>query len=99
MKGRITDTKGEPLIGATVAEAGTTNGTITDVNGNFTLKLSKSNSILNITYIGFKPQTILVKDRSEINISLDYKPSEKLALKGSTENVRAENWEFCINCF
>ncbi|MCB6516137.1 carboxypeptidase-like regulatory domain-containing protein, partial [Veillonella atypica] len=38
MKGVVTDMRGEPIIGASVVEKGTTNGTITDLDGNFTLK-------------------------------------------------------------
>jgi hypothetical protein len=62
--GRVTDNKGEPLIGVNVVEAGTTNGTVTDVDGNYSLKLTTSNPILNVSYIGFKTQIINVGNRS-----------------------------------
>lgn len=44
LKGKVTDAKGEPVIGATVLEVGTTNGSVTDIDGNFTLNLSKEYS-------------------------------------------------------
>ncbi|HAR38394.1 MAG TPA: hypothetical protein DCS09_07420, partial [Porphyromonadaceae bacterium] len=55
--GHIADQKGESLIGVNVVEAGTTNGTVTDADGNYTLRLTTSNPILNISYIGFTTQT------------------------------------------
>ena len=53
--GIVTDVKGEPIIGATVVEKGTTNGTVTDFDGNYTLELSE-NGTLAISYIGYKTQ-------------------------------------------
>lgn len=55
--GKIIDTKGEPVIGATIMEKGTTNGTITDFDGNFTLNVSV-NAIIDISYIGYQTQSI-----------------------------------------
>lgn len=54
--GRISDEKGELLIGVSVQEKGTGNGTITDINGQHTLKLTSSNPTLVISYVGYKPQ-------------------------------------------
>ncbi|HQG68355.1 MAG TPA: carboxypeptidase-like regulatory domain-containing protein, partial [Paludibacteraceae bacterium] len=73
--GRVTDNKGEPLIGVNVVEAGTTNGTVTDVDGNYSLKLTTSNPILNVSYIGFKTQIINVGNRSVVNISMEEETS------------------------
>lgn len=73
--GRITDQKGEPLIGVNVVEVGTTNGTVTDVDGNYTLKLTTSNPILNISYIGFTTQTVNVGNRTVINITMEEETS------------------------
>lgn len=55
--GRIVDASGEPVIGATVRVQGTSMGTTTDIDGNFTLDVS-SNSTLEVTYIGFQPQQL-----------------------------------------
>jgi len=73
--GRITDQKGESLIGVNVVEAGTTNGTITDIDGNYTLKLTTTNPILNISYIGFTTQTVSVGSRAVINVTLEEETS------------------------
>ena len=53
IKGKVVDANGEPIIGANVMEKGTTNGTITDFDGNFTLNVSKKSSLI-ISYIGYK---------------------------------------------
>ena len=53
--GKITDANGEPIIGANVIEKGTTNGIITDIEGNFDLNVTSS-SILQISYIGYLSQ-------------------------------------------
>ncbi len=53
-KGNVIDSTGEPVIGASVVEQGTTNGTVTDINGNFTLNLSTPNAKIEISFIGYK---------------------------------------------
>lgn len=52
--GRVMDEHGELLIGVNVMEEGTTNGVVTDINGTYTITLSKDNSSLTFTYVGFK---------------------------------------------
>lgn len=59
--GKVLDDKGEPIIGASILEAGTNNGTITDIDGNFTIKPSSSASVLKFSYLGYKSQEIPVK--------------------------------------
>lgn len=63
VKGVVTDMRGEPIIGASVVEKGTTNGTITDLDGNFTLKVP-SDAIINITYVGYQPQSLSVSGQT-----------------------------------
>ena len=75
VNGRIADASGEALIGVNVVEGGTTNGTVTDIEGNYMLKLATSNPVLNVSYIGFKTQTIEVGNRSVINIVLEEETS------------------------
>lgn len=58
--GRVVDAKGEPLIGVSILEVGTTNGTITDIDGNFTLSVNEG-ATLEISYIGYKTQTLPVR--------------------------------------
>ena len=70
VKGKVTDSAGEPIIGANVMEEGTSsNGTITDLDGNFELDVA-SNATLKVTYIGYRTQQVAVKGRSALSISL-----------------------------
>ena len=57
LRGTVKDANGEPIIGANVLEKGTTNGVITDFDGNFTLSVSR-NATLVVSYIGSKNKTI-----------------------------------------
>ena len=67
--GYVDDETGEPLIGATVMEKGTSNGTATDIDGNFTLNVAP-NATLVVSYIGYDPQEIAVNGRTEIKVTL-----------------------------
>ena len=58
VRGMIGDQNHEPLIGATILELGTSNGTISDVNGRFSLTLKSSDNLLAISYAGYKSDTI-----------------------------------------
>ena len=60
VSGVIRDGNGEPIVGANVVEKGTTNGTITDIDGNFVLGVS-DNSMLQISYIGYVEQSVSTK--------------------------------------
>lgn len=67
--GQVLDEKGEPVIGANVVEKGTTNGTITDVNGHFSLAVL-SNAVLQVSFIGYLPQEIATGNKTTFTISL-----------------------------
>jgi len=54
VKGTVVDENGEPVIGASVVEKGTSNGAVTDLDGNFTLKVASPDAIVQITYIGYE---------------------------------------------
>lgn len=58
--GSVVDSKGEPLIGVSILEEGTTNGTITDFDGNFSLSVS-AGAMIDISYIGYKTQSLAAK--------------------------------------
>lgn len=68
--GTVTDESGTPLPGASVLVSGTTQGTQTDFDGNYTLSNVSSNAVLAVSYLGFVSQQINVNGRSNINISL-----------------------------
>ena len=67
--GYVDDDLGEPLIGATVMEKGTSNGTATDIDGNFTLNVDPNATLL-ISYIGYDPQEVAVNGRTDIKVTL-----------------------------
>lgn len=69
VKGIVKDNFGEPVIGANVTEKGTTNGMITDLDGNFSLTVQK-NATLVISYIGYVTQEIAIKGNTNLNITL-----------------------------
>ena len=69
VKGTIVDATGMPVIGANVMEKGTTNGTITDMDGNFSLEVDK-NAILVVSYIGYANQEIKVGTQTNLSIAL-----------------------------
>jgi TonB-linked SusC/RagA family outer membrane protein len=69
VKGTVNDDSGEPIIGASVVEKGTTNGTVTDFDGNFSLNV-KSGATLVVSYIGYTTQEIAVNGQSTINVTL-----------------------------
>ena len=100
--GKIVDMSGEPIIGANIVEKGTTNGTITDADGNFSLEVSE-NSTLVVSYIGYTPQEIIVTNKSSFNIKLKedtevldevvvvgYGTAKKKDLTGAVSSVKAE---------
>jgi len=71
VRGKITETgTNEPLPGVNVIVKGTTTGTITDFDGNYTLSVPSAGSTLVFSFIGFTPQEMVVGNRSEINLSL-----------------------------
>ena len=64
------DANNEPLIGVSVLEKGTTNGTITDFDGNYTLVVTGSNAVLQFSYVGYQTQEKAVAGKTAINITL-----------------------------
>ena len=103
--GKIVDTKGEPIIGANVVVKGTTNGTITDFDGNFSIE-APSNAVLQVSYIGYVPQDVSVGNRSTLQIvikedtqNLDevvvvgYGSQKKVNLTGAVEQVTSDVFE------
>lgn len=67
--GTVVDASGIPIIGANIIEEGTTNGTITDNDGNFSLEVNE-NAVLHISYIGYIDQNINTKGKTRFNIKL-----------------------------
>jgi len=102
--GTVTDQKGEPIIGANIVEKGTTNGIITDNDGNFSLEVT-STSILQISYIGYLTQDInigrnsnftikLVEDTQKLDeiVVVGYGTQTKREITGSITNVTTKDF-------
>lgn len=69
VKGTVTDEQGEPLIGASIAVKGTSQGVITDFNGQFSIDASK-NATLIVSYVGYRSEEVQVKGQSNLKIVL-----------------------------
>lgn len=82
--GIITDKTGEPVIGANIVVKGTTNGTISGMDGRFSLEIPNNNAVLQVSYIGYLNQTITVGNQKELNIRLveDTKSLEEVVVVG-----------------
>ncbi len=84
ISGKVTDAKNEPLIGVNVSVKGTTIGTVTDVNGKYTLQVPEEQKMLQFSYIGFLPVSESIGNRSLINVVLkeDTKNLEEVVVVG-----------------
>lgn len=69
ISGKVSDSSGEAIAGANVVEKGTTNGVITDMEGNFNLTID-ANAQLVISFIGYMPETVPVGNRTVVNVTL-----------------------------
>ena len=69
--GTVVDVSGEAIIGASVMVKGTSNGTITDYDGNFTIQNVPQNGSLVISYVGYRNQTVAVAGKSQIKVTLE----------------------------
>lgn len=105
ISGKVVDSKGESIIGANVMEKGTTNGTITDFDGNFSLNVS-AKAVLQISYIGYKTQeipasqlkagaTITLKEDTEVMdevVVIGYGTQRKGDVTSAIASVKAEDF-------
>ena len=71
VSGTVTSTSGEPLPGVTVVIKGTTNGTISDIDGNYSLSNVPSDAVLIFSFVGMKVQEILLNGKSTLNVVLE----------------------------
>lgn len=101
--GIVKEPNGEPIIGANVMEKGTTNGTITDVDGKFSLEVFSDNATVIISYIGYLSNAVSIKGQSVFNITLKedsqsleevvvvgYGTQKKATLTGAVSNIGNE---------
>ena len=110
VKGKIVDEKGEPLPGASLQQKGTSNGTITDINGNFSLSVSSDDTLI-VSFVGYKIIEVTVGGKTELgNITLvsdskeldqvvviGYGTQRKVDLTGSVAVVNTEEMKKVSN--
>ncbi|VBB48390.1 SusC/RagA family TonB-linked outer membrane protein [uncultured Paludibacter sp.] len=71
VKGTVTDDSNEPLVGVNIMEVGTKNGTVTNIDGKYELKISKENATLSFSYLGYKAKTVQTKGQQVINVVME----------------------------
>ena len=81
ISGVVTDANGEPVIGASVSEKGTTNGTITDINGKFSLNV-KPGAVLKVTFVGYKPHEVKATRTMKIILTEDSELLDEVVVVG-----------------
>lgn len=109
VSGTVIDQTGEPVIGASVLEKGTTNGTITDFDGNYSLTVD-SKATLVFSYMGYKSQEVAVAGKSVVNVTMSedatmlqevvavgYGTQTKKEITGSIASVKAESFNQGVN--
>lgn len=103
LTGRVTDSTGELVIGATVLETGTSNGTITSIEGTYSIQVSDNAKSLTFSYIGYKTKIIEIGKSSTINVKMEvdalnldevvvvgYGSMKKSDLTGAVSSVKPE---------
>ena len=70
LSGVVTDDNGEPLIGATILQKNTSNATISDANGRFTVNVSGDSPVIEVSYVGYLTKTIKIGNRTSLTIKL-----------------------------
>jgi TonB-linked SusC/RagA family outer membrane protein len=102
LTGKITDEKGEGLPSASVVEDGTTNGTVTDLDGKFSLNVSSKNTVLVVSFVGYETQKITVGNQTSIAVTLStgkaldevvvvgYGSVKKSDLTGSVSSIKGD---------
>lgn len=104
VNGVVKDATGSPLIGVSVVVKGTTNGVLTDLDGNFSFKLSNPNVVLVFSYVGFKTQEVAVAGQNNLSVTLKedlslldevvvvgYGVQKKKLITGATVQVNGDN--------
>ncbi len=104
VSGRVNDENGESLIGASVMIAGTSSGTVTDIEGNYTVANVPKNGTLRVSYIGYKSEDVAVGGRTRIDVTLKpdnalldeaivvgYAVGSKRTVSGAIDRVKKED--------
>lgn len=103
--GHVSDSSGEPLIGVAVRSAGTSAGTVTDIDGNFTIMVP-ANDMLRVSYIGYNDQEVSLGSRQRVSITMQesqqaldevvvvgYGTATRRSITGAVDQVRSDMLE------
>ncbi len=92
VSGKVTDETGNPVPGASILEKGTTNGTVTDAQGQFALQVSNANATLTASFIGYKAMEIPVNGRAIIDFAMqpDVTSLQEVIVTGYTSERKAD---------
>lgn len=91
--GNVSDNEGSALIGASVLEKGTTNGTVTDLDGNFTITMNSFPATLEISYTGYETQSLEVTSGGNVSITLENSATQLdvVVVTGLASNIKRSN--------
>ena len=89
ISGTVTDATGETVIGATVMEKGTSNGTITDLDGNFKINVAAGKTLV-ISYIGYETQEVAAKDGMQVTLKDNAKELAEVVVTGYQVQRKAD---------
>lgn len=105
VSGKVSDESGSPLPGVSIIEKGTSNGTVTDADGNFSMTVSSEQSVLTFSFVGFLTQSVVVGSQSVLSIRLmedaqtlgevvvvGYGTQEKKDVTGSVASLKNEQF-------
>lgn len=103
VQGKVVDEAGAPMPGVNVMEKETVNGTITDVDGSFSMRVNGSNSILTFSFIGYLPREVRVGERTSVSVTMapdvknldevvvvGYGTQKKVTLTGAISSIKGE---------
>ncbi len=102
VSGKITSDNGEPLVGASIVEKGTSNGAITDLDGNFKLDVSSGKAILVVSFVGYETKEVALNNQSTLELKLSegsalnevvvvgYGTQKKSQLTGAISSISAK---------
>lgn len=103
IKGKVVDSDDKPLVGVTVVVSKTAAGTVTNLEGDYQITVPKTGTALEFSYIGYQPQTVIINNRSLINVKMvlsadqidevvvvGYGTSRRKDLTGSVASIKSE---------
>ena len=91
--GHVADVRGEDIIGANVTVKGTSNGTITDIDGNFTINVDDKNGTLAVSFIGYKTKEVKIGEKARLQIVLEEDTDPITSRMKFSITISASRWK------